>query len=167
MSFSTLNTPTALSLADAEEIRGTARWARIIAIIGFVMLGIMLLFGVFFSTFMARVMSMSAAMTGAAVPVDFSMLGMFYTVLFIVIVLIYFFPVLFLYRYATRTLKALRGPFDAAAFSAGLGAHRSFYGYIGVLTIISLVLNGIGLIFLLIAGLAMGRMADHAGGITM
>ncbi|MBS1581787.1 MAG: hypothetical protein JST66_06250, partial [Bacteroidetes bacterium] len=111
MSFSTLNTPTALSLADAEEIRGTARWARIIAIIGFVMLGIMLLFGVFFSTFMARVMSMSAAMTGAAVPVDFSMLGMFYTVLFIVIVLIYFFPVLFLYRYATRTLKALRGPF--------------------------------------------------------
>lgn len=155
MSFSTLNTPTSLSLADADQIRGTARWARTISILGFILLGILLVFGFSFSTFINRTLAMSTAMTGTPVPFDVSVFGTFYAVIFLVIALIYFFPLLFLYRYATRTLKALKGPFDAASFSAGLGAHRSYYGYIGVLTIISLVFNGLGLLFMLFMGMAM------------
>lgn len=160
MSFSVLNTPSQLSLADADEVRGTARWARTIAIIGFVMLGMMLLFGLFFGTFLGRMMDLSARMSGQAMPFDPSILGVVYMVVFLVLAVIYFFPTLFLYRYATRTLKALTGPFDPASFSAGLAAHRSFYGYVGVLVIIGAVFNGLGLLGALVAGLTMGSAAS-------
>ncbi len=155
MTFSTLNTPSSLSITDLEEIQATAKWARIVAIIGFFILGLMLVFGLAFGSFFGKLMAMQSAMSGAPMPVDPSLFGIFYAVLFMVMVVIYVFPTLFLYQYATRTLRSLKNGFDATTFSSGLRAHRSFYSYVGVLMIIVAVLYTLMFIFM---GLAMAMM---------
>ncbi len=144
MAFSTLSNPTSLSPDDADQLQATAKWARLVAILGFVFLGIMLLIGIIMGAFLGRVMAMKAAMTGQVMPFDPAMFGVFYAVIFLVVVVIYFFPTLFLYQYATRTLRALRGGFDAAQFSKGVGAQRSFFTYIGILMIVLVGLYTLG-----------------------
>ncbi len=166
MTFSTLNNPTQLSPADADQIRGTAKWARFLAIVGFIMLGLMVVFGAFMGSFLGKIMAMQSQMTGNAMPFDTSMLGTIYLVIFLISAVIYFFPTLFLYQYASRTLKALRGPFDADSFSSALQAHRSFYGYIGVLMIVVLCLYVMGGVGMAIAFAAMGHL-PQAHGATM
>lgn len=155
MAFSTLGSPTSLSPDDADQIHATAKWARLVAILGFVFLGIMLLIGLTMGSFLGRMLAMNAAMTGQVMPVDPAMLGLLYGVIFLVAVVIYFFPTLFLYQYATRTLRALRGGFDVAQFSKGIGAQRSFFAYIGILMIILVVLYAFGAICI---GIVMAMM---------
>jgi hypothetical protein len=167
MTFSTLNTHSSLSITDMEELQGTAKWARIVAIIGFVMLGLMLVFGLAFGSFFGKIMAMQSAMSGAQMPFDPSLFGIFYAVLFLVMVMIYFFPTLFLYQYATRTLRSLKNGFDATTFSSGLRAHRSFYSYIGVLMIIVTVLYALMFIFLGIAMAMMPSIPTMPEGMTM
>lgn len=164
MAFSTLNTTTELSPADADEIRGTAKWARTLAILGFVMLGFLLVgaifMGSFFSKLIATQLSMQASVTGQRPAIDPSMFSALYSVLFALAIVIYFFPTLFLYQYATRTLRSLRADFDPARFSSGLKAHRSFYGYITILTIIVVGLDVVAFLFM---GLGMFAMQHAAG----
>lgn len=155
MAFSTLGSATSLSPDDADQIHATAKWARLVAILGFVFLGILLIVGLTMGSFLGRVLAMNAAMTGQVMPFDPTMIGLLYGVVFLVAVVIYFFPTLFLYQYATRTLRALRGGFDAQQFSQGVGAQRSFFAYIGILMIILVGLYAIGGIFI---GIAMAMM---------
>lgn len=155
MAFSTLNNPTSLSADDADQILVTAKWARLVAILGFVFLGILLLIGTVMSTFLSRLMAMNMALTGGSMPFDPTMFGLFYALIFLIAVIIYFFPTLFLYQYATRTMRALRAGFDPELFSKGIGAQRSFFSYIGILMIILVGLYAIGAI---VIGFAMAMM---------
>lgn len=151
MAFSTLGSSTSLSPDDADQIHSTAKWARLVAILGFVFLGMLLLIGLTMGSFISRILAMNAAMTGQVLPFDPTMLGLLYGVIFLVAVVIYFFPTLFLYQYATRTLRALRSGFDPVQFSKGVGAQRSFFTYIGILMIILVGLYAIAVIFISIA----------------
>lgn len=160
MAFSTLGSPTSLSADDADQIHATAKWAKLVAILGFVFLGILLIIGALAGSFMGRAIAMSAAITGQPMPFDPALLGLLYGLIFLVVAIIYFFPTLFLYRYATRTLRALRNGFDPAQFSQGVGAQRSFFAYIGILMIILVGLYAIGGIF---AGIAMAMMPSLPG----
>lgn len=148
MAFTTLSSPTELSLEDAEQIRGTAKWARVVAILGFAWIGLVLLVGAFLSFYLNRLFTLQAAMTGQAPPMDPTLMAVLYLVIMLVTAVVCFFPALFLYQYASRTLRAFRNGFDAASFSTGLRAHRSMYAYVTVLlavTVFFYLLLGIGL----------------------
>ena len=155
MAFSTLNTPTSLSSTDLVEIEGPARWARTVAIAGFVFLGLTILFGIAFSRMIGRMIAMQALMTGQVLPFDPSIVGNVYLVLTLFVVVIYFFPTLFLLQYSTRTLQAVRNGFDPGRFTDGLRAHRSFYTYAGILMIILGALYVLGLVLMLVTFLAL------------
>lgn len=169
MAFTALNTPTSLSPADLTEVEGTARWARLAAILGFVFLGLMLLFGVLFSSMMGRMLAVQALMTGQPLPFDPTVIGVAYLLLILFICVIYFFPTLFLYQYATRTLRAVRGGFNADGFSRGLQAHRSFYAYMGILMIILGVLYALAFALMAVAFAAMPAIPAgmDMGGVPM
>lgn len=157
MSFSTIGSPSSLSADDADQLHSTAKWARLVAILGFVFLGLLLLMGFTMGPFLARMMAMNAAMTGQPLPMDPTTLGLLYGVLFLVAVIIYFFPTLFLYQYATRTLRALRGGFDAGQYSKGLAAQHALYTYLGVLMGIIVGLYAIGAVLM---GIAVSMMPE-------
>jgi hypothetical protein len=61
MTDGTTSGTTALSHADAEALRGTAKWARFLAIVNFVFLGLMLIFGIFAGSMMSKMGSMAGA----------------------------------------------------------------------------------------------------------
>jgi hypothetical protein len=149
---SNTGTHTQLSPQDADALRQTARWARFLAIMGFVMIGIMVVFGVFMGSMFARLGAMQNEMTGMPTPIGMEALGTTYTVMFLLIGALYFVPTLLLYQFATRTLRALGPTFDPLTFTNGLHAHRRLYKFMGILMIIVLSLYGIGFLIMLAVG---------------
>ena len=85
MAFTTLTSPTELSLEDAEQIRGTAKWARVVAILGFALIGLVLLFGAVLSFYMSRMLTLQAAMTGQPPPMDPTLMAVLYAVVMLVV----------------------------------------------------------------------------------
>lgn len=147
---------TQLSILDADLLRRTAKWARFLAIVGFVMIGFMVLIGVFAGSFMGMILAKESALTGMPVNGLMGAFGAMYTVLFLLIALLYFFPTLYLYRFATRTLKTVNGPFDGAVFSGGIDSLRKLFAFMGVLTLIVLCVYGL---FFLIAAIGAAAMS--------
>jgi hypothetical protein len=93
--------------AGKNHLGEAARWAKFLSVMGFIGCGLVVLIGVFFSSFFNNMASgfgqnnpygdISATKGMGAV------LGVFY----IIIALIYFFPCLFLFRFATKMKTAL------------------------------------------------------------
>ena len=142
-----------LSQLDADPLLRTAKWARFIGLVGMVVAGLMVLGSFFVGTFFNRMMAMqSAAMgMGGMEQTMVSGIGMLYTVIMIVSAGIYFVPSWLMHRFGTRTRKALAGPFDAAAFSEGLTAHRRMYTFMGILTIVVVVIYGFALLVMAVS----------------
>lgn len=65
MTDGTTSGSSVLSPADAEALRGTAKWARFLAIVGFVMIGLMVLVGLFAGSMMAKMGSMMGGANAA------------------------------------------------------------------------------------------------------
>ena len=113
----------------------TARWGKFLSIIGFI--GCVLLVILAFS--IGALLSYSydrMGAIGAAAAVPSGML----TVVYLAIAVLYFFPVLYLYRFSVKMLSALRNN-DQPLLNLSLRNLKSCYKFIGILTIISLGLT--------------------------
>src|SRR6187551_2102098 len=82
-------------------LRETARWTKFLAIMGFVMIGLMLLVILFAGSTITTMFSAAAGEAG-------KFYGMIYIGVIAAIMLIYFFPCLYLFRFATKMQVALR-----------------------------------------------------------
>jgi uncharacterized membrane protein YjgN (DUF898 family) len=154
-------TTTVLSPQDSITLQQTAKWGRFLAIVGFVMVGIMALMSAFIGSLFSRIFAMQANLSGMSdlppAPAEELMrsVGSVYTVMFLITATLYFVPSLLLYQSASRTLASLSGTFDPVKFSAGLNAQRQLFTFLGVLTIVMLCFYALGLlVFGLIAGFA-------------
>ena len=120
-----------------SHLTEAAKWARFLAIIGMVVLVLMIIFGLFFSTMMAvssnpfeePVEGGSGLMSGFGV-------GM--AILYIVLAAIWFFPLLYLLRFANSMRAALHGN-DQNALNVSFQNLKSCFRYVGIITIILLV----------------------------
>lgn len=184
MTDDTTSGTTVLSHADAEALRGTAKWARFIAIVGFVIIGLMVLGGIFAGSMIAKMASVTSGMQEAQMEqmralqemqgmegmegmeesmeqlegmqsTGMAMGGAMYTIMFLLIAALIFFPNFLLYQFGTKTLKALNGGADAATLTAALNSHRRYYKFSGILLIIVLAIYAIIFLF---AGLGMMMM---------
>jgi hypothetical protein len=125
----------------------TARWSRFLSILGFILCGLMALMGLFFGSFMSRLMpnggeNPAFAMIGA---------GVFSTV-FIICALIMFFPTLYLYNFSTKTRRALSNN-DQPVLAESLKNLKSFFKFFGILAIIYLSLYALALISAIIGAM--------------
>ncbi|HVZ55186.1 MAG TPA: hypothetical protein VG870_00890 [Chitinophagaceae bacterium] len=126
-----------------------ARWARFLSIVGFILCGLIVIMGLFFSTIISSFpgaygMGPMAAMGGAV------------AVLYLLIALFYFFMCLFLYRFGSRMKMALATE-NQDSLNISFQNLKVLYRYVGIITIIILVIYGISLIFLLL-GAGMSRL---------
>lgn len=110
-----------------ENLSQTAKWAKFLAIVGFVGLVIMCLIAVL----MLTVGSFISYQLNT--PFNPGVLGVTY----LTIVLVYFFPLKYLYDFSVKMKKALNLT-DNQAFSESFSALKSHYKFIGILMIISL-----------------------------
>jgi hypothetical protein len=128
----------------SSHLSQTAKWAKFLAIVGFVGCGFIVLLAVFFGT-MASTLSQSpfgaAAVMGAG--------GFMQIVLLLAMVILYFFPCLFLFNFSNKMLRALRNN-DQETLIASFRNLKLCFKYVGILTIVIISLY---LLLFLFAGI--------------
>ncbi len=128
----------------------TARWAKFLSIIGFIFCILILLGGLFFSSFFSYFARENGTVGSAEV--NPTGLGVSMAFFYLILAVAYFFPCLFLYRFASKMKTALSGNAqDQLNFS--FQNLKSLFKYFGIITIIALAMYGLVLV-LAVLGLA-------------
>ncbi len=127
----------------------SAKWARFLAILGFIMCGMLVLVGLFMGSFLAGRMS-SMNIGGSTM---FS--GGIFTFVYILIALLYFFPCLYLFHFGSKMRTALRNN-DQEILLESFKNLKSCFKFYGILAIIVLGFYAIALIAAIL-GAAVGR----------
>jgi len=125
-----------------NHLNTTRKWAMFLAIVGFIFLGLLIIIGLIAGTFLT---AFSTGEKGLGIPESL----MFIPVLLLIV--LYFFPVLFLFRFSKHTSHAIR-TFDKLEFHKAIKNLKAYFAYIGILIIIVL---SIYIVVLIIAGSSM------------
>ncbi len=128
-------------------LQETAKWGKFLAITGFVMCGIMVLAGIFMGTIFSTLMSSTMVQPNAAMP----NMGLVMTIMYVTIAIIYFFPCLYLYKFSTKTQLALENS-DSEVLTVAFENQKSIFKFIGIFTIVILVIYGMLFIAALLGG---------------
>lgn len=119
-----------------QQTRGylneTARWAKFLSVIGFIMCAILVIIGLSAGTILSTLGSASSELGGM-----FAMGSMFFAVIYILIALLYFFPCLYLYRFGAK-MKIALAAHDQQRMNESFKNLKSCFRYMGILTIIVL-----------------------------
>ncbi|MCH5717641.1 DUF5362 family protein [Niabella hibiscisoli] len=115
------------------------KWSRFLGIVGFVILGIMLIFGLFAGSLLSGLMAASGT--------PFASFGAtFFTVYMIVVCAIAFYPTFMLYKFGSAVRASIRTS-DAAGFNQSLLYLKRYFKFVGIFTIIILGLYALIFIF--------------------
>ena len=117
-----------LTSSAKEFLREIAKWCKFLSILGFIALGLMLISSFFIGSFY------DSTPQADMMPFD---LGTVVTFIYIVIALIYVFPIYYLYQFSVKMKEALASKEDAVLATA-FEMLKSHYKFIGVFTVIML-----------------------------
>ena len=127
-----------------------AKWAKFLSIIGFIICGLLLLTGVFFSSLFSTLSQLdselSALGTGGTV---------FIAAWFIICAVIYFFPSYYLFSFASKMQTAIRNN-DQVSLNDSFKNLKSSFKFWGILLIIMLCLYALVFIFTLLGSAFLG-----------
>ncbi|OIQ15385.1 MAG: hypothetical protein BM557_11495 [Flavobacterium sp. MedPE-SWcel] len=122
-----------MQLTDEAKgfLREAGKWAMFLSILGFIGLGFMLLGGISIFTMGS---TLDNTGTTGGMPFSFSTFGIIY----ILMAILYFFPILYLYKFAASTKQAILNN-NTAKLTESIKNLKSHYKFIGILTIITIV----------------------------
>jgi uncharacterized membrane protein YjgN (DUF898 family) len=120
----------------------TRKWAMFLAIIGFIFLGLIIIIGLIAGTFLT---AFNSGEKSLCIPESLMFIQL------LLLIVIYFFPVLFLFRFSKHTSHAIQN-FDKLELHKALKNLKYYFAYLGVLIII---VFSIYIVVLIIAGSSM------------
>lgn len=133
----------------------TAKWAKLLAIIGFVSIGLLVVLGFFMGTITSMISSIDPyAMEDN--PFD-AIGGIFVSIIYFVMALLYYFPIKYLFDFAKKVKKAIAIT-DQQLFTDALVKLKSHYRYVGILMIVLLAFYALMLIVMIIGLIAAASM---------
>jgi hypothetical protein len=124
-----------------SHLKETAKWAKFLAIVGFVFTGFIALFAIFAGTIMSSFSTISPELS------MFPAAGLSFAYLFFAA--IYFIPCLFLFQFAQKVNLALKQS-DSEVLAYSLGRLKSFFLFVGILTLLIVALYALALIFIIL-----------------
>lgn len=133
-------------------LKEVAKWAYFLSIVGYVGLGLLVLFAFFAASMFAALGSAGGAM-GAMSAIG----GTFITVLYLVIAVIYFFPIYYLNKFASNLKAAFRED-NTETLTTSLGYLKSHYKFLGIFTVVIISIYILIFVFALVAGLGAAAM---------
>lgn len=152
-----------LSLNDLaiSALRDSGKWRMFLSIVGFVFIGLMLLFGVYMSLISAILPTPEMGGTnepGFGVSILASIKS-YFGILYLLMALLYFFPIYYLYNYAKGIKVALSSGNENILEKAlvNLKSHHKFLGIMTIVMISLYVLFFIGTI-IFVVDMASGGM---------
>ena len=137
-----MNQGLSLSSQNRDDLQNTAKWSGFLAILGFIGIGFIVLLALFIGAFMS-----SMGTPAEVLPVPPAV----FTVIYLFVAALYFFPILYLYRFSSQIKQALRSGSQESMTSA-FSNLKSHYKFIGVLAAIVAGLYAIGILVSLIFG---------------
>lgn len=154
--YSTSNQNLEITQVTKSIFLETAKWAKFLAILGFIGMGIMVIAGFFMGAIMSSLGSLSSY---SNMPNPFGMIGsIFFVILYLIMALIYYFPIKYLYDFSTKVKKAFEIQ-DQMLFDEAILKLKAHYKYIGILMIIVFSLYILMLILTIIGGVAAAAMS--------
>lgn len=124
-----------------EHLSETAKWARFLSVLGMVFLVVGIIFGLSGIWFTTLMDPMADEMGPSPSPA----MGVFFAVYMFVIAVIWFFPLLYLFRFASRMRTALNGN-DQQALNTSFQNLKMCIRFVGIVTIIALALTILGIV---------------------
>jgi hypothetical protein len=133
-----------------RSLAETAKWSKLLSIVGFVGIGFIILLAVFMALFMGSVSDLSPELAGMG-----GMMGVGMSVFYLFIAAIYFYPVWKLYQFAILTKSALNSE-NPELLANAFEAQKSMFKFMGIFTII--ILGIYGLMFAIFGTALLGSM---------
>ena len=137
--------------SSRAHLAEAAKWAKFLAIVGFVMCGLIIVLSFFigslFSTSMSRYGDSAAFGSG---------FGIIMTIVYLSFGVLYFFPCLFLFRFANNMIVALNSN-EQITLNRSFQNLKIMFRYVGILTIIVLALYIIAFVFGILGAAFMNR----------
>lgn len=127
-----------------EEAKGflqeTGKWAYFMSIVGYIMVGLFVLVALFMGSTMAALGGGAGALGGG-----------FISFIYILLALLYFFPIYYLNKFGVKVKKAIAEN-DSLELTEALKFLKSHYKFIGILTIVMLCIYVAMFLIAIIAG---------------
>jgi len=150
------NSQLAISGQGKMYLLETAKWAKFLAIITFVFLGLAALGGIFMIAMHSLMPAPAGRMMGPLGHAFFVVYGLF----LLIIVAIAIIPTYYLYQFAVRTQAAVVSN-DEVVMTESLGWLKKRFKFIGVMTIVVLCFYVLMIIIGVIVSLTAGLAAMH------
>ena len=139
---------------SSAHLNEAAKWGKFLAIVGFVMCGLIVVIAFFVGSFLAMMTnsynegySSTARLTGG--------MGVVVTIFYIGIAILFFFPYLFLFRFATRMRTALNTN-DQLTLNTSFQNLKIMFRYVGILTIVMLSFYALAILMMIIIAATTG-----------
>ncbi|AEV98356.1 hypothetical protein A4D02_22610 [Niastella koreensis] len=116
----------------------TARWAKFLSIVGFVMCGLLVIFAVFAGSIISILSKVGSSYESSTY--SSAVMGVYsYGIAagYIILALLFFFPCLYLFNFSSKMQTALRNN-DQINLNAAFGNLKSCFKFVGILTIVIL-----------------------------
>ncbi|MEO6407052.1 MAG: DUF5362 family protein [Ferruginibacter sp.] len=120
-----------VDITAAAHLRETAKWAKFLAILGFVLSAFLVLAGIFAGSFLSGFSKMGDSAAAGMISPGFI------SIIYIIIAVVYVMLSLFLYRFATKMLATLQHN-DQQQFNDSLNNLRLVYKITGIIVVIYL-----------------------------
>jgi len=120
-----------------------AKWTTFLAILGYIGIGFMVLAALFMMTLGASMSSYNSMMPLGG--------GMMFSIIYLAVAALYFFPINYLYKFASNMKSALRAN-NQAELTKAFEYLKSHYKFIGILTIILFAVYILVILGAMIAG---------------
>lgn len=133
-------------------LKETAKWAYFLSILGYIGIGFIVVAAVFAGTIFAAMGKMGGGMDGGMGSMG-SLGGTFITILYLVIAVLYFFPVYYLNKFASNMKAAFRDN-NTESLTTSFEYLKSHYKFIGILTLVIFAVYALIFVIAIIAGIA-------------
>ena len=120
----------------------TSRWGKFLAILAFIAIGLLIIAGIFMGALITTMGQSQLASTSGPV----------LTIVYLVMGILYIYPAWSLYKYS-KLMKTSLNTSDQEQFNNALRHLKNIFKFLGILSIITLVLYGIVFLFGLIAAI--------------
>lgn len=137
-----------IDTASRAHLSEAAKWAKFLAIVGFVVCGLIVIAGIFAGSFLS-VMSGAYSDEYRGSTALTSGMGAVMAVMYIGMAILFFFPYLFLFRFANQMKSALNTN-DQQTLNSSFQNLKVMFRYVGILTIVLLSFYALAILMVIV-----------------
>ena len=150
---SQLNMDAELSDLARQYLVEASKWAKFLAIVGFILCGLIVIGAIFMWIATAAAGALSSMDASSPLGIYGGAMGSVISLIYLAMGLLYFMPSLYMYRFATKTRTGIDA-FSSEQLTEGMMNLKSLFKFMGITTIIVMGLYAMFIVFAAAGGLA-------------